>query len=223
MVCPGPMPPPSGRARRAVPVRRVRGRGGGRGVRACVAACPLDALAFDDRDAMVSRAQRARSGSARARSGQRFSAQWQASRAPHHVVQVMKHGAAGSMHEALASTGEVEWLDAAKMAIPTCVRGRPRPCRCGRRGGVGLRASASSALPRPRRLPLVATFNPFSLTTRALKAGRAPMAMREVVERPLFRPPCAAATPCVPGSATGRRRGCCSGRRTGGGVPLVQR
>ena len=34
----------------------------------------------------------------------------------HHVVQVMKYGVAGTMHEALASTGEVEWLDAAKMA-----------------------------------------------------------------------------------------------------------
>ncbi|MFR5093392.1 MAG: hypothetical protein ACLTDR_16680 [Adlercreutzia equolifaciens] len=90
------------------------------GVPACVAACPLDALAFDDRDAVVSRANE-RAAALRERGWANASVLGVSEQGGHHVVQVMKYGAAGSMHEALASTGEVEWLDAAKMAGPVSV------------------------------------------------------------------------------------------------------
>ena len=90
------------------------------GVPACVAACPLDALAFDDRDAVVSRANE-RAAALRERGWANASVLGVSEQGGHHVVQVMKYGVAGSMHEALASTGEVEWLDAAKMAGPVSV------------------------------------------------------------------------------------------------------
>lgn len=90
------------------------------GVPACVAACPLDALAFDDRDAVVSRANE-RAAALRERGWANASVLGVSEQGGRHVVQVMKYGVAGSMHEALASTGEVEWLDAAKMAGPVSV------------------------------------------------------------------------------------------------------
>lgn len=90
------------------------------GVPACVAACPLDALAFGDRDAVVSRANE-RAAALRERGWANASVLGVSEQGGHHVVQVMKYGVAGSMHEALASTGEVEWLDAAKMAGPVSV------------------------------------------------------------------------------------------------------
>lgn len=86
----------------------------------CVAACPLEALAFDDRDAIVSRANE-RAAALRERGWTNASVLGVSEQGGHHVVQVMKYGIGGSMHEALASTGEVEWLDAAKMAGPVSV------------------------------------------------------------------------------------------------------
>ena len=90
------------------------------GVPACVAACPLDALAFDERDAVVSRANE-RAAALRERGWAAASVLGVSEQGGHHVVQVMKYGVGGSMHEALASTGEVEWLDAVKMAGPVSV------------------------------------------------------------------------------------------------------
>lgn len=87
------------------------------GVPACVAACPLDALAFDDREAVVVRANE-RAAALRDRGWNGAAVLGVGEQGGHHVVQVMKYGVAGSLHEALASTGEVEWLDAAKMAGP---------------------------------------------------------------------------------------------------------
>ena len=75
-------------------------------VPACVAACPLDALAFDDRDAVVSRANE-RAAVLRERGWANASVLGVSEQGGHHVVQVMKYGVGGSMHEALASTGEV--------------------------------------------------------------------------------------------------------------------
>ena len=67
-------PPPSGRARRAVPVRRVRGRGG-RGRRSRLCGClPAGRAGLRRSRCRGFPGQRARSGSARARLGQRFSA-----------------------------------------------------------------------------------------------------------------------------------------------------
>ena len=68
-----------------------------------------DALAFDDRDAVVSRANE-RAAALRERGWANASVLGVSEQGGHHVVQVMKYGAAGSMHEALASTGEVESL-----------------------------------------------------------------------------------------------------------------
>lgn len=90
------------------------------GVPACVAACPLDALAFDDREAVVARANE-RAAALRDRGWDGASVLGVGEQGGHHVIQVMKYGIAGSLHESLASTGEVEWLDAAKMAGPVSV------------------------------------------------------------------------------------------------------
>ncbi|MEC4272805.1 4Fe-4S dicluster domain-containing protein [Adlercreutzia sp. R25] len=87
------------------------------GVPACAAACPLDALVFDDREAAVARANE-RAAALRERGWGDASVLGVSEQGGHHVVQVMKYGVAGSAHETLANTGEVEWLDAAKMAGP---------------------------------------------------------------------------------------------------------
>lgn len=172
------------------------------GVPACVAACPLDALAFDDRDAVVSRANE-RAAALRERGWANASVLGVSEQGGHHVVQVMKYGVAGSMHEALVSTGEVEWLDAAKMAGPASV-GVLGLAAAGAVAGLVSESRKQRTAEAEAAAASVATFNP-CLTTRALKAGRAPMAMRaRSWKRPLFRPPCAAATPCVPGRAPHR-------------------
>lgn len=90
------------------------------GVPACVAACPLDALAFDDREAVVTRANE-RAQALRERGWDRAQVLGVGEQGGHHVIQVLKYGVAGGPHEALANTGEVEWLDAAKMAGPVSV------------------------------------------------------------------------------------------------------
>lgn len=87
------------------------------GVPACAAACPLDALVFDDREAVVARANE-RAAALRERGWSDASVLGVSEQGGHHVVQIMKYGVAGSAHETLANTGEVEWLDAAKMAGP---------------------------------------------------------------------------------------------------------
>ncbi len=149
-------------------------------VPACVAACPLDALAFDDRDAVVSRANE-RAAVLRERGWANASVLGVSEQGGHHVVQVMKYGVGGSMHEALASTGEVEWLDAVKMAGPVSV-GVLGLAAAGAVAGL-VSSPASSALPRRRRLLLrVATFNPL-LDDESVEGGEgADGDAREVVE-----------------------------------------
>ena len=141
----------------------------------------------------------------------------------HHVVQVMKYGAAGSMHEALASTGEVEWLDAAKMAGPVSV-GVLGLAAAGAVAGLVSESRKQRVAETEAAAASVAAFNP-CLTTRALKAGG--RRWRCARGRGRDRSSGRLAPPQRPafqeGRHTGRRRGCCSGRRTGGGVPLVQR
>lgn len=90
------------------------------GVPACAAACPLDALVFDDRDALVSRANE-RVSALQERGYSQAAVLGVSEQGGHHVLQVLKYGVAGGPHEALANTGEVEWLDAARMAGPVSV------------------------------------------------------------------------------------------------------
>lgn len=138
-------------------------------VPACVAACPLDALAFDDRDAVVSRANE-RAAVLRERGWANASVLGVSEQGGHHVVQVMKYGVGGSMHEALASTGEVEWLDAVKAAGPASV-GVLGLAAAGAVAGL-VSESRKRALPRRRRLlPRWPRSTP-CLTTRVSKAGR---------------------------------------------------
>ena len=140
-------------------------------VPACVAACPLDALAFDDRDAVVSRANE-RAAVLRERGWANASVLGVSEQGGHHVVQVMKYGVGGSMHEALASTGEVEWLDAVKAAGPASV------------GVLGLAAAGAVAglVSESRKQRTAATFNPL-LDNESVEGGEgADGDAREVVE-----------------------------------------
>lgn len=145
-------------------------------VPACVAACPLDALAFDDRDAVVSRANE-RAAVLRERGWANASVLGVSEQGGHHVVQVMKYGVGGSMHEALASTGEVEWLDAVKAAGPASV------------GVLGLAAAGLVSESRKQRTAeaeaaaaSMATFNPL-LDNESVEGGEgADGDAREVVE-----------------------------------------
>lgn len=136
-------------------------------VPACVAACPLDALAFDDRDAVVSRANE-RAAVLREQGG-------------HHVVQVMKYGVGGSMHEALASTGEVEWLDAVKAAGPASV-GVLGLAAAGAVAGLVSESRKQRTAEAEAAAASMATFNPL-LDNESVEGGEgADGDAREVVE-----------------------------------------
>lgn len=197
------MPPPSGERGELCLCDGCAAEVAEGGVPACVAACPLDALAFDDRDAVVSRANE-RAAALRERGWANASVLGVSEQGGHHVVQVMKYGAAGSMHEALASTGEVEWLDAAKMAGPVSV-GVLGLAAAGAVAGLVSESRKQRVAETEAAAASVAAFNPLLGQTRPLKAGRAPMAMRaRSWKRALFRPLCAVAMPCVPGRAPHR-------------------
>ena len=128
------------------------------GVPACVAACPLDALAFGDRDAVVSRANE-RAAALRERGWANASVLGVSEQGGHHVVQVMKYGVGGSMHEALASTGEVEWLDAVKMAGPVSV-GVLGLAAAGAVAGLAVESSRQRAAEAEAAAASAGTFNP---------------------------------------------------------------
>lgn len=87
---------------------------------ACVQACPFDALAVDDRNAIVEKAQ-ARASALRDSGYEEACVLGLEEQGGHGVIQVLKYGIAGGPHEALASTGSVDWLDAASMAGPASV------------------------------------------------------------------------------------------------------
>lgn len=150
------------------------------GVPACVAACPLDALAFDDRDAVVSRANE-RAAALRERGWAAASVLGVSEQGGHHVVQVMKYGITGSMHEALASTGEVEWLDAAKMAGPVSV-GVLGLAAAGAVAGLAVESSRQRAAEAEAAAASAGTFNPL-LDEENIEGGEGTDGdAREVVE-----------------------------------------
>lgn len=191
-------------------------------VPACVAACPLDALAFDDRDAVVSRANE-RAAVLRERGWANASVLGVSEQGGHHVVQVMKYGVGGSMHEALASTGEVEWLDAVKAAGPASV-GVLGLAAAGAVAGLVSESRKQRTAEAEAAAASMATFNPL-LDNESVEGGEgADGDAREVVEESALQ-------------AALRRRNalrtkkaprlCCRcgrvGRGARGGVPLVQR
>lgn len=150
------------------------------GVPACVAACPLDALAFDERDAIVSRANE-RAAALRERGWASASVLGVSEQGGHHVVQVMKYGVGGSMHEALASTGEVEWLDAVKMAGPVSV-GVLGLAAAGAVAGLAVESSRQRVAETEAAAASVAAFNPL-LDNESVEGGEgADGDAREVVE-----------------------------------------
>ena len=149
-------------------------------VPACVAACPLDALAFDDRDAVVSRANE-RAAVLRERGWANASVLGVSEQGGHHVVQVMKYGVGGSMHEALASTGEVEWLDAVKMAGPVSV-GVLGLAAAGAVAGLAVESSRQRAAEAEAAAASAGTFNPL-LDEENIEGGEGTDGdAREVVE-----------------------------------------
>lgn len=150
------------------------------GVPACVAACPLDALAFDDRDAVVSRANE-RAAALRERGWANASVLGVSEQGGHHVVQVMKYGVGGSMHEALASTGEVEWLDAVKAAGPASV-GVLGLAAAGAVAGLVSESRKQRTAEAEAAAASMATFNPL-LDNESVEGGEgADGDAREVVE-----------------------------------------
>ena len=150
------------------------------GVPACVAACPLDALAFDDRDAVVSRANE-RAAVLRERGWANASVLGVSEQGGHHVVQVMKYGVGGSMHEALASTGEVEWLDAVKAAGPASV-GVLGLAAAGAVAGLVSESRKQRTAEAEAAAASMATFNPL-LDNESVEGGEgADGDAREVVE-----------------------------------------
>lgn len=147
---------------------------------ACVAACPLDALAFDERDAIVSRANE-RAAALRERGWAAASVLGVSEQGGHHVVQVMKYGVGGSMHEALASTGEVEWLDAVKMAGPVSV-GVLGLAAAGAVAGLAVESSRQRAAEVEAAAVSAGTFNPL-LDEENIEGGEGTDGdAREVVE-----------------------------------------
>ena len=150
------------------------------GVPACVAACPLDALAFDERDAVVSRANE-RAAALRERGWAAASVLGVSEQGGHHVVQVMKYGVGGSMHEALASTGEVEWLDAVKMAGPVSV-GVLGLAAAGAVAGLAVESSRQRAAEAEAAAASAGTFTPL-LDEENIEGGEGTDGdAREVVE-----------------------------------------
>lgn len=150
------------------------------GVPACVAACPLDALAFDERDAIVSRANE-RAAALRERGWANASVLGVSEQGGHHVVQVMKYGVGGSMHEALASTGEVEWLDAVKAAGPASV-GVLGLAAAGAVAGLVSESRKQRTAEAEAAAASMATFNPL-LDNESVEGGEgADGDAREVVE-----------------------------------------
>lgn len=145
-------------------------------VPACVAACPLDALAFDDRDAVVSRANE-RAAVLRERGWANASVLGVSEQG----VQVMKYGVGGSMHEALASTGEVEWLDAVKAAGPASV-GVLGLAAAGAVAGLVSESRKQRTAEAEAAAASMATFNPL-LDNESVEGGEgADGDAREVVE-----------------------------------------
>ena len=150
------------------------------GVPACVAACPLDALAFDERDAIVSRANE-RAAALRERGWAAASVLGVSEQGGHHVVQVMKYGVGGSMHEALASTGEVEWLDAVTAAGPASV-GVLGLAAAGAVAGLVSESRKQRTAEAEAAAASMATFNPL-LDNESVEGGEgADGDAREVVE-----------------------------------------
>ena len=99
----------------------------------------------------------------------------------HHVVQVMKYGVGGSMHEALASTGEVEWLDAVKMAGPVSV-GVLGLAAAGAVAGLAVESSRQRAAEVEAAAASAGTFNPL-LDEENIEGGEGTDGdAREVVE-----------------------------------------
>lgn len=150
------------------------------GVPACVAACPLDALAFDERDAVVSWANE-RAAALRERGWAAASVLGVSEQGGHHVVQVMKYGVGGSMHEALASTGEVEWLDAVKMAGPVSV-GVLGLAAAGAVAGLAVESSRQRAAEAEAAAASAGTFNPLLDEEKIEGEEGADDEAREVVE-----------------------------------------
>lgn len=86
----------------------------------CVEACPFDALLWGEREEVIAQANE-RAAWLRERGFERACVLGIDEQGGHGVIQVLKYGAAGGAHEALASTGETSWIGAVKMAGPVSV------------------------------------------------------------------------------------------------------
>lgn len=86
----------------------------------CVEACPLDALVWGEREDVIAQANE-RVAQLRERGFEKACVLGIDEQGGHGVIQVLKYGAAGGAHEALASTGETPWIGVSKMAGPVSV------------------------------------------------------------------------------------------------------
>ena len=127
--------PPSGRARRTLPVRRVRGRGGRRFRAGLRRRLPAGRSGLRRPRCRGVPGQRAGGGAARARLGQRFSARCE--RAGWSPCSAGDEVRCGWFHARGAGVYRRGGMARCRKGGRSCVRGRPRPCRCGRRSGLG--------------------------------------------------------------------------------------
>lgn len=147
----------------------------------CSMVCPAAAPRHrGERGAIVSRANE-RAAALRERGWAAASELGVSEQGGHHVVQVMKYGVGGSMHEALASTGEVEWLDAVKMAGPVSV-GVLGLAAAGAVAGLAVESSRQRAAEVEAAAASAGTFNPL-LDEENIEGGEGTDGdAREVVE-----------------------------------------
>lgn len=117
LACPTDVPRPGGQGGAVSKCDGCVGRVRNDAAPLCVEACPLDALAWGDREDIVAQANE-RVARLRERGFERACVLGVGEQGGHGVVQVLKYGVEGSEHAPLAATGETPWISGVKMAGP---------------------------------------------------------------------------------------------------------
>ncbi len=120
LACPVDVPRPGGAGGAVAKCDGCVGRVRGDLPPLCVEACPLDALAWGDREEMIAQAND-RMGWLQERGYGRACVLGVSEQGGHGVIQVLKYGVDGGDHAPLASTGSEAWVDGVKMAGPVSV------------------------------------------------------------------------------------------------------
>lgn len=117
LACPTDVPRPGGQGGAVSKCDGCVGRVRNDAAPLCVEACPLDALAWGEREDIVAQANE-RAARLRERGFERACVLGVGEQGGHGVVQVLKYGVEGGEHAPLAATGETPWISGIKMAGP---------------------------------------------------------------------------------------------------------